>query len=96
MKKLSKQKVQENITRFIASLKIQMYAEDPNIAKVYHIFQEEDSIYLVMELCVDGDLTHRLKSLRKNKQALRQMIRGVVKGLRYLHNKKILHRDLKL
>lgn len=42
-----------------------MYMNHPNIAKTYGIIVEKDKIYIVMELCVDGNLSSNLKDLKK-------------------------------
>ena len=45
-----------NLEAFSKSLKIQMYVSHPNVAQTYGIIVEKDKVYILMELCVDGDL----------------------------------------
>lgn len=46
---------------FIRSLKIQMFLDHPNIAKVYGIIIEEKHVHLIMEYCADGDMKMNIR-----------------------------------
>ena len=78
------------------SLKIQMNLDNPHIAKLYCIFNDKDAIYLLMELCIDGDLSDQGRIIQKDQHRVKKTAIGIMKGLSYLHMKNILHRDLKL
>ena len=54
-------KVEENLGKFINALKIQMYLNHPNIAKVYGLIVEKDKVYMIMEYCPDGNLADNLR-----------------------------------
>ena len=68
-----------------------------HLVKLYSWFCDADRIYLVMELCPHGDL-YQLKQryglLRENDAKF--LVRQVLLGLKFLHSKGIVHRDLKL
>ncbi len=51
-----------------------------------------------MELCNCGDLRNWLSGHRQNAQIidLRNMFTQIAMGVSYLHNKNIMHRDLKV
>lgn len=71
-----------------------------NIVKFQEFFENTDYIYLVIEYCEGTDLKSYIKSLG-NKQFTEEqasvVIKGVLKGLSFIHNKcNIIHRDIKL
>ncbi|XP_011637322.1 serine/threonine-protein kinase PLK4 [Pogonomyrmex barbatus] len=71
----------------------------PAILEVYTCFENTNYVYLVLELCHNGELQRYLKaqgtkSLSEEHAA--NIIRQVVQGLLYLHSYQILHRDLSL
>ncbi|XP_034942136.1 serine/threonine-protein kinase PLK4 [Chelonus insularis] len=71
----------------------------PAILELYTCFQDTHYVYLVLELCHNGELQHYLKThypkgLPENRAA--KFIKQVVQGLLYLHSHQILHRDLSL
>ncbi|WP_372793716.1 protein kinase [Lutibacter sp.] len=64
------------------------------IAKHYDI--HEGSPYLVMPYCSKGSLQNELFEKGKlSEGAILQVLKDVVQGLHYLHNKGILHQDIK-
>lgn len=62
------------------------------------VYESDNSIYLVMELCSGGMLHHRLAG---NPEKLplylvKEIIKQLLKGLAHIHSKNIAHRDIKL
>lgn len=49
------------IEQLIREIKIQSFLEHPNICQLYTYFEEEDFIYLVMEICNSGNVYSILK-----------------------------------
>lgn len=72
-----------------------MFVDHPNIAKTYGIVVEKNKVYVFMQLCMDGDLKQNFKQIKAEKKQ-KECLRGVIKGVSYLHNNAIQHRDLKL
>ena len=76
--------------------------DHPNIIKLYDIKQTINSYYLIFDLCNGGNLTSCLDKYKKKyhlpftQEIVQHIMTQIVNGLRYLHNSKILHRDIKL
>lgn len=71
----------------------------PAILEVYTFFEDSNYVYLVLELCHNGELQRYLKMQRScalSEQQAGRIIRQVVQGLLYLHSYQILHRDMSL
>ena len=75
--------------------------DHPYIIKLYEIKQTINNYFLIFDFCNGGDLNHCLeKYKKKNKKPFTQeivqhLMNQIVNGLQYLHNSKILHRDIK-
>eukprot|EP00826_Nyctotherus_ovalis_P040987 TRINITY_DN4082_c0_g2_i1.p1 TRINITY_DN4082_c0_g2~~TRINITY_DN4082_c0_g2_i1.p1 ORF type:complete len:216 (+),score=57.96 TRINITY_DN4082_c0_g2_i1:80-727(+) len=68
-----------------------------HIVRLYNVITTAKHFNLVMEYCNGGDLRKRLKPLKRVEEFVAQrVIYQVSKGLRALHEGRILHRDLKL
>ena len=70
------------------------------IVKYYDSFQDNNNLNIVMEYCEYGDLDSYIKNLKKNNKHLSEnqiwkFFIEICTGLSYMHNKKILHRDMK-
>ncbi|KAG6854867.1 hypothetical protein C0991_012057 [Blastosporella zonata] len=71
-------------------------AESPFVAKLYFTFQSKENLYLVMEYLNGGDCAALIKSLGcLPEEWTKNYIAEVVLGLEYLHERGVVHRDLK-
>ncbi|KAG6821579.1 hypothetical protein H0H93_000088 [Arthromyces matolae] len=71
-------------------------AESPFVAKLYFTFQSKENLYLVMEYLNGGDCAALIKSLGcLPEEWTRNYIAEVILGLEYLHQRGVVHRDLK-
>ena len=67
------------------------------IVRLFDVITTTRYFYLIMEFCNGGDLGKRLKKLKRMEEYTTQkVIYQVSKGLKILHENKIIHRDLKL
>ncbi|EDW95202.2 serine/threonine-protein kinase polo [Drosophila yakuba] len=69
----------------------------PNIVKFHSYFEDAQNIYIVLELCKKRsmmELHKRRKSITEFE--CRYYIYQIIQGVKYLHDNRIIHRDLKL
>ena len=82
----------------INEVKILGSLTNPYIVRYYDSFVENKTLHIVMEYCERGDLSKLIKNqmgrLLSEPRVWKFFIQMVL-GLEYLHNKKILHRDIK-
>uniref|UniRef100_A0A3B4AGN8 non-specific serine/threonine protein kinase n=1 Tax=Periophthalmus magnuspinnatus TaxID=409849 RepID=A0A3B4AGN8_9GOBI len=69
-----------------------------NIVAFIDSFQEKGSLFIVMEYCDGGDLMKKIHTQRGVSFSEEQILDWFVQiclGLKHIHDKKILHRDIK-
>lgn len=68
----------------------------PYIIKLIDHFEDENNLYLVMELANQGTLMDMLNKYGKLKEKVAaKIMRDVIIAIEFLHTKNIIHRDLK-
>ena len=73
--------------------------DHPNIIRIHEVFEDEDSIYLVLDLCQGGELLDRLHEQRGSRYSEReacQYVYTILSAVKYCHGHHVVHRDLKL
>ena len=66
-----------------------------NIVLVYEYFANQAIIYIAMELCEGGDLNDHFVKTRPDVKEKFEIMVDLARGLNYLHNQGIIHRDIK-
>ncbi|OIW12501.1 hypothetical protein TanjilG_04665 [Lupinus angustifolius] len=68
----------------------------PDVVDLKAVYEEENFVHLVMELCAGGELFHRLeKHGRFSEHEGRVLFRHLMQVVLYCHENGIVHRDLK-
>ncbi|ELU12783.1 hypothetical protein CAPTEDRAFT_221177 [Capitella teleta] len=94
-----KQMVAEGmVTRVNKEVEIHSRLKHPSILELYNYFEDEAYVYLVLEMCHNGELYSYLRANSRvlSEDEARHYLGQVVKGLLYLQSHNILHRDLTL
>ena len=71
--------------------------EHPNIVKLREVFEDQENIYIVLDLLSGGELFQRVvdKRVFTEKDAA-DILRPIIDAIRYWHDLDVAHRDLKL
>ena len=81
----------------IKEIEILKNLNHPYIIKLFEYYTTDDYIYLINELCDEGDLQGKIKKIRKFPEFVVKIIMlQIFKALMYLNEKSIIHGDLKL
>ena len=98
-KELQKNKL-NNVASLKSEIQILIKLDHPNIIKLYEIYENDNYIYLVMELCTGGELFDRI--IQKTEQGkqftekeVAKIFQQMMSAINYCHSNKIVHRDLK-
>eukprot|EP00057_Strongylocentrotus_purpuratus_P014161 XP_011668635.1 PREDICTED: serine/threonine-protein kinase PLK4 [Strongylocentrotus purpuratus] len=85
-------------TRVKNEVEIHCQLKHPSILELYSYFEDNNYVYLVLELAQNGELLRYLKKKARvfGEEEARQFLEEIVIGLLYLHSHGILHRDLTL
>uniref|UniRef100_A0A3B3Q384 Serine/threonine-protein kinase PLK n=1 Tax=Paramormyrops kingsleyae TaxID=1676925 RepID=A0A3B3Q384_9TELE len=71
--------------------------DDPHVVGFHGFFEDEDFVFVVLEMCRRRSLLE-LHKRRKSvtEPEARYYMRQTIQGCQYLHNNRVIHRDLKL
>ena len=102
VKIMTKNKIKDKDLKFlIQERNYLLLIKHPNIVSLIQDFEDETSIYLVMEYFKGGDLSKYMKKIRENQKEKNlerigaKIIRIIAQGVEYLNQFGIVHRDLK-
>lgn len=81
--------------KFVKEAQIIATLDHPHIIRIYDIFEENGTAYYVMEYLSGGDLYGRIPKDGMIESEALSYIRQIGDALMYIHNKNILHLDIK-
>eukprot|EP00270_Netrium_digitus_P004332 TRINITY_DN15383_c0_g1_i2.p1 TRINITY_DN15383_c0_g1~~TRINITY_DN15383_c0_g1_i2.p1 ORF type:complete len:330 (-),score=56.88 TRINITY_DN15383_c0_g1_i2:255-1244(-) len=71
-------------------------AGQSNIVQIHDVLEDEENMYIFMELCDGGDLFDKIQAKGRFPEAMaRSAFRQIVKAANFCHQKGIAHRDIK-
>jgi calcium-dependent protein kinase len=96
VKIIFKDKLNASTKRLRDEIDILLTLDHPNIIKCYETFEDENSIYMVMEFCSGGELIEifPIGGAMEEKLCLEYIIK-VLMAVSHIHRIGIVHRDLK-
>uniref|UniRef100_A0A3B3BIC5 Serine/threonine-protein kinase PLK4 n=1 Tax=Oryzias melastigma TaxID=30732 RepID=A0A3B3BIC5_ORYME len=86
------------VQRVSNEVEIHCRLKHPSILELYNYFEDSNYVYLVLEMCHNGEMSRYLKERKRpfSEDEARHFMHQIVKGMLYLHTHGILHRDLTL
>eukprot|EP00930_Biecheleria_cincta_P033650 TRINITY_DN23310_c0_g1_i1.p1 TRINITY_DN23310_c0_g1~~TRINITY_DN23310_c0_g1_i1.p1 ORF type:complete len:547 (-),score=103.68 TRINITY_DN23310_c0_g1_i1:50-1690(-) len=70
--------------------------DHPNVVRLYHAFQDEKALYIVLEHCDGGELfEHISMDQRLSESQVAKLMEQIFRAMRYVHGKDVVHRDIK-
>ncbi|NWI88682.1 HUNK kinase, partial [Pitta sordida] len=77
--------------------RIHQMIKHPNVVQLYETLETDNSYYMVMELCLGGDLLDRICDKKRLAEwEVRRYTRQILSAVEHLHCQGIVHRDLKI
>lgn len=96
IKSISMEAMKDKRATLKREIEIMKLVDHPSALMLYELFEDEENMHLVLNLCFGGCLTdrlHKVKRLPENETAC--MMHQVLSVVAYLHVNMICHRDLK-
>lgn len=99
IKKINKNQVKETE---LLNLEVEFLkaADHPNVVRYYETLEDDDYLYLVMEMCSGGALSKHIKDAHSSgigltESEMARIMVQMLQGLAYCHAHAIVHRDVK-
>ena len=69
----------------------------PNIIKCYGVELYSSEVWIIMEYCENGSLADIMREQKAtfNEEQISSIVSQTLKGMQYLHSRRIIHRDIK-
>ncbi|OJA20238.1 hypothetical protein AZE42_02693 [Rhizopogon vesiculosus] len=84
-------------TKLYAEIKIHRSLAHPNIVRFQECFEDDDNVYMTLELCTSGSLMDMLRRRRRFSECeARFFLVQLIGACHYMHTHQVIHRDLKL
>ncbi|KAJ8518327.1 hypothetical protein ONZ45_g4587 [Pleurotus djamor] len=84
-------------TKLWAEIKIHRSLTHPNIVEFHDCFEDDENVYISLELCSSGSLMDMLRRRRRfTEPEARYYIVQIIGACHYMHTHQVIHRDLKL
>jgi len=99
VKQIKKSKISEEELGMLRNeIEVLKMCQHPNIVQLLDIFEDSKKIHIVLELLKGGDLYDymEIRKFKLKEPRIREIVYQTAKGLLFLHNYGIVHRDLKL
>ena len=103
-KKLDREEIEsgEGIKYLRNEIVILQYLNHPNIVKFQEVKKTKHHYYIIMEYCNGGELSKALEKYVNKygkpfpEELVQHFMRQIISAFKYIHERKIIHRDVKL
>ncbi|KAG2217561.1 hypothetical protein INT45_006728, partial [Circinella minor] len=88
---------EKNRTKLFAEISIHRSMNHRSIVRFINCFEDPRNVYLILELCENGTLVEMLRNRSKlTEPEVRFYLIQVLDACRYMHDNRVIHRDIKL
>ncbi|ORY30724.1 Pkinase-domain-containing protein [Rhizoclosmatium globosum] len=88
---------QKQKQKLFAEIRIHQQMSHPAIVQFQHVFEDDDNVYMIMELCENGTMVDMLRTRKRlSEPEVRYYMHHLLHGVNYMHQHRVIHRDLKL
>eukprot|EP01056_Protomagalhaensia_sp_Gyna25_P005268 Protomagalhaensia_sp_Gyna_25__5267@NODE_649_length_2914_cov_15_548870_g505_i0_p1_GENE_NODE_649_length_2914_cov_15_548870_g505_i0NODE_649_length_2914_cov_15_548870_g505_i0_p1_ORF_typecomplete_len671_score136_67Pkinase/PF00069_25/6_2e69Pkinase_Tyr/PF07714_17/5_5e48EFhand_7/PF13499_6/1e10EFhand_7/PF13499_6/1_6e13EFhand_7/PF13499_6/1_1e14EFhand_8/PF13833_6/0_2EFhand_8/PF13833_6/5_8e05EFhand_8/PF13833_6/0_016EFhand_8/PF13833_6/0_00017EFhand_8/PF13833_6/0_00029EFhand_8/PF13833_6/1_6e06EFhand_1/PF00036 len=99
-KTINKDQAVVPVEQIEAEINILKTLDHPNIIKIYDVYEDYNSVYIIMEYCKGGELLKRVVEANQQARALTEryvmgVMQQILLALAYFHSQKVAHKDLK-
>lgn len=85
------------LCQLYAEIKIHRALEHPNVVHFQECFEDDQNVYMTLELCPSGSLMDMLRRRRRfTEPEARFFMVQLIGACHYMHTHQVIHRDLKL
>eukprot|EP01001_Neometanema_parovale_P007067 NODE_3390_length_1228_cov_51.065158_g3217_i0.p1 GENE.NODE_3390_length_1228_cov_51.065158_g3217_i0~~NODE_3390_length_1228_cov_51.065158_g3217_i0.p1 ORF type:complete len:330 (+),score=35.87 NODE_3390_length_1228_cov_51.065158_g3217_i0:42-1031(+) len=98
IKIVQKHSIDFKVEALKSEVRILMNVKHPNIVNLLDVYEDDDKVYLIMELMTGGELFDRICNDFPNGTSEKHsaiLTAKIIDAVRYLHGRGIIHRDLK-
>lgn len=89
-------KLVKNAEQFREEMAIMKLLDHPNIVRLYETFEDQRTVFLVLELCTGGELFDRIVQAGNfSEEVAAKCVQQMLRAVNYMHLNYIMHRDLK-
>lgn len=99
LKVVSKERVSKpkSLEKMKSEISIQSSLHHPNIVQSFLSFEDSLNYYIIIEYCPGHSIRDIIKKQRRiNEDEVSKMLKDVIEGVSYLHDNRVIHRDIKL
>lgn len=90
-------KTKKNKTKLWAEIKLHQMLQHPNIVRFDDCFEDDENVYMILELCAHGSLMDLLRRRKRyTEPEARFYLTQLIGACQYMHDNNVIHRDLKL
>lgn len=83
--------------KLMSEIKIHKSLSHSNIVKFEHFFEDDENVYILLELCTNQSMSELLRRRKRlTELEVQCYLVQIISALNYIHDKNVIHRDLKI